>query len=196
MLELITSARTLLIIASTVLSVVFLLKGVLLMIKHSRNANDPDASISRIARMFIASAALVNIITVGQIMVYTITGSDSVCGMVEQVDVSYFTDEPESCLDITNTEFADEEKIHDLLGEERTQAIKAFVSRVAVFFMLIQTIGLYYFIKAFCLLVSISNGQSDLTYSRVLIMMIFSAIALDLKATLVIIANTFAAIIS
>ena len=128
MLELITAARTLLIIVSTVLSLVFLLKGVLLMTKHAKNPNDPSASISRIVRMFIAAAALVNIISVGKIAVSTITGSDSICGYAEQVDISYFTNQPDRCLDITQSEFAGEEQIHTLLGEENAQAFKSLIS--------------------------------------------------------------------
>lgn len=191
MIDLVISSRTLLLTVSYLLAVIFLFNGIILLTKHATNPNDPKASVGRIFRMFIAAGCLANIMTVGTMFAGSITGNGSVCGLVEQVDISLFASEDKRCLDISQSELVKSETLEKLAGKDKVDAFKTAAKRIAILFLLIQTIGLYYFIKSFCLLISISNGASATTYGTVFVMMIFSSIALDIKSAIVLVISTF-----
>lgn len=189
--QLVNSARVLILTVSTVLAVFLIIKAIILLSKYAKNPNNPKNSIGRISRHFIAGGALSSIITVGFIFANTITGTGDICDYAGKVSVEAIEEKSGSggCLDLKGSDISIE-KAKQIIGDENTDYIKQFMYRIGLFFLVIHTVGFYYFVKSFCLLASVSNGNTQGGYGKIFIMMIFSTIAMDFQTSLAIVITT------
>ena len=195
--QLISLAMGLLYIAATVIAVILLVQGVLKLIANSKNPNDPKGSVKSIFLTFLAAAMLTSVYTTASSFVKTITGSDGFCFLEQQNmtgEVKLEQATSSACFNADNSEIT--KAMRDRLTSSGSDNWDRFKERINIFFSLVQVIGLYYFIKSLVLLKGAADGRDQGGYGKILIMMIFSSIAMDLSKAIEIIVETFSSLMT
>lgn len=181
---------------SAILGIVFLFQGILKLIANSKNPNDPKGSIKSIFLTFIAAGIMSNIYFGASTFIASITGTSQFC-FLEQPNMSGEVKLPSAdsgaCFNAESSEIT--KAMREKLQSSQSDAWAKFKERVNLFFAVVQVIGLYYFMKSLVLLKGMSDGREQTTFVKVFIMMIFSAIAMDLSTAIEIIINTFTSLV-
>lgn len=189
--ELLALIMGFILLIASIAGVVFVFQGILKLIGNAKNPNDPKNSLNAAMLAFIAGALLTNTYGTANIVIKSVTGTDSFCfnqrdAMTGEIKLPTASDV--GCFDAQNSELT--ENLRERLTSEGSDSWDQFKDRFEIFLGVIQVIGMYYFIKSIFLLKTVADGRGDTGYGKILIMMLFSSIAMDLGNFITIVVNT------
>lgn len=178
-----------------ILAIIFILQGLLKLLNNAKNPNDPRNSIKGAMLAILAGAILTNIHQSTSLVINTVTGGTT-CFIGADQSLSDSIKRgltSDSCFNPENSEIT--KSFRERLTSNNTDGWEEFKKRIAIFFAVIQTIGLFYFLKSVALLKSAGDGNNNASYGKILIMMAFSAIAMDMLGFLNLFINTYRAFV-
>jgi hypothetical protein len=164
--------------------------------KESSSGGRSRATLSGTMVMLMGASMLFGLNQTIGIMTNTLTGGGGYCFNYEsKVDVSNYTgsfkNNDATCFD-ASTSGVTESLRSRLEASGNTAALEDLNRKVTLLFSAFQAIGLIYFVKSIYLLKVIADGSGgqELTYGKVLIMMIFSSLVIDMPNTIDILIET------
>jgi hypothetical protein len=176
------------------LGIVMFLVGIKKLIEHSKNPNDPRNGLGGVLVVMIGASLLFGLQSTISMTASTLTGSEGHCfiysdKVTQRGGGDSLNKHPSSCFDPKNSEITDtlRKKLED---EGKTAALENLDKKITILFTVFQAIGLIYFIKAIFLLKSAAEGQNSTTYGKILIMLIFSSLVIDMPNTMQMLLDT------
>jgi hypothetical protein len=192
--KLVTSIFMLSYVVGLILGTVLFFASIKRMLAHSKNPNDPRNSIGGAVVIMIGASLLFSLQSSIGIATNTLTGAGGYCfNYHDKVNVknvsSDFKSDSATCFDASTSEITS--ALRDKLNSSgNVTAIEELNRKLTLLFTAFQAIGLIYFIKGIYLLKGVSEGRSDLTYGKVLMMIIFSSLVIDMPNTINILIET------
>jgi hypothetical protein len=160
------------------------------LVEHGKNPNDPRNKLSVALVIMIAGSLLTSLNSSISMFTATLTNNQGHCFVVYQEGemVEEINPNGGKCYDQDGSDLSPE--MLKKLEEKEGKSLEIMKKRVRILFTCFSAIGLIYFIKAVFLLKDVAEGSSSTTYGKVLTMMIFSTLVMDLNNTMSIILAT------
>ena len=160
------------------------------LVEHGKNPNDPRNKLSVPLVIMIGGALLSNVNSSISMFTATLTNNQGHCFVVyeEGEKVDEINPNGGNCYDQDGADLSPE--MLKKLEEKEGQSLEIMKKRVRILFTCFSAIGLIYFIKAVFLLKAVAEGSSGTTYGKVLTMMIFSTLVMDMNNTMSIVLET------
>ncbi|SGZ00405.1 Putative uncharacterized protein [Moritella viscosa] len=160
------------------------------LVEHGKNPNDPRNKLSTALVIMIGGALLTNINASVSMFTATLTNNEGHCFVVYQdgEKVEEINPNGGNCYNQDGADLSPD--LLKRLEESGSNSLEIMKKRVRILFSCFSAIGLIYFIKSVFLLKSVAEGSNNTTYGKVLTMMIFSTLVMDMNNTLSIIIET------
>tara|TARA_B100000700_G_C15063722_1_gene868052 strand:+ start:1332 stop:2018 length:687 start_codon:yes stop_codon:yes gene_type:complete len=169
---------------------IFILLSFLKLMNSAENRGDPKNTMKSALLTMLAGALLYNIHGTFSTITATFTGASEIC-FVENQSLAHERLTPtdtSACFDAETSEITQSLR-SQLTGED--QSWEELKGRINLLFAVLQTISLFFFIKAVTMLKAVSEGSQDASYGKIFVMLIFSSIGMDLSGFLEMIINTY-----
>ncbi|OEG74159.1 hypothetical protein BEL05_00740 [Shewanella colwelliana] len=171
------------------LGIVLFLHGIKKLTLYAKNPNDPRNSLGSVLAVMIGASLLFGLQSSINMAVVTVNSSSTGhCFMNNETGNSINKHDAE-CFDASNSEITKD--MRDLIEERSTtKALETFNKKAHNFFLIMQFVGLVYFVKAIFLFKAAAEGTSNTTYGKIIIMLISSSLIIDMPNTLQMLLNT------
>lgn len=176
-----------------IIGFVFIFISFLKLMNSAENRGDPKNTMKSAFLTMLAGALLFNIHDTFSTLTATFTGTSEIC-FVESQALAHERLTPSDtsgCFDAETSEITESLR-SQLSGDD--QSWQELKDRINILFAVLQTISLFFFIKAITMLKAVSEGSQEASYGKIFIMLIFSSIGMDLSGFLEIIINTYESI--
>lgn len=172
------------------LGILMMYIAILKLVAHGKNPNDPKNKLSAALVIMIGGALLTNINGSISMFTATLTNNQGHCFVVYEAGEKVEEINPNGgkCYNQDGADLSPE--MLKKLEENEGKSLDIMKKRVRILFTCFSAIGLVYFIKSVFLLKSVAEGTNSSTYGKVLTMMIFSTLVMDMNNTLSMILET------
>lgn len=172
------------------LSVLLFFLGIKKLTQHAKNPHDPKNSLGGALVIMIGASLLFSLNTSVSLFTATLTNNQGHCFVVYEKGEKVDEINPNGgkCYNENGSELTPELK--EKLEKSKGKSLEIMQKRIRIMFLCFQAIGLIYFIKAIFLLKSAAEGSTSMTYGKILTMLIFSSLVIDMPNTLEMIINT------
>jgi hypothetical protein len=160
------------------------------LVEHGKNPNDPKNKLSVALVIMIGGALLTNVNSSISMFTATLTNNQGHCFVVYEAGEKVDEINPNGgkCYDQDGADLSPE--LLEKLEKSGSNSLEIMKKRVRILFTCFSAIGLIFFIKSIFLLKAVAEGSSGTTYGKVLTMMIFSTLVMDMNSTMSLIIET------
>lgn len=171
------------------LGIVLFLHGIKKLMLYAKNPNDPRNSLGSVLGVMIGASLLFGLQSSINMAVITVNSSSTGHCFVNNETGNSINKHSAECFNSDNSEITKD--MRDLIEERSTvEALENFNKKASNFFLIMKFIGLVYFVRAIYEFKAVSDGQSNTTYGKVIIMLISSSLVIDMPNTLQMLLNT------
>lgn len=162
-----------------VLAPIFFLLAFKKMTDYAKNPNDPkNTALSPLILLF-AGSLLLNVKASSSMFINSLNSTNNVCFI--QNSQNFVNDK--NCFDDAASEVTNHYK-DELETKDKSNILEEFNEKIALLYMLFQSIGMIYFIKGILLLKAAAEGVSSVTYGKILIIIVCSSFVIDMPNTM------------
>lgn len=171
------------------LGIVLFLHGIKKLMLYAKNPNDPRNSLGSVLGVMIGASLLFGLQSSINMAVVTVNSSSTGHCFVNNETGNSINKHDAKCFNTDNSEITKD--MRDLIEERSTtEALENFNKKASNFFLIMQFVGLVYFVRAIYEFKAVSDGQSNTTYGKIIIMLISSSLVIDMPNTLQMLLNT------
>jgi hypothetical protein len=156
--------------------------GIRKLVDYSKDDRNPKNSPMSAIVIFFAAGLMMNLDQSMTIMVNTINGSGGYCFYGDTSSNTTFGNDS-SCFE--NAMSVTDDLAKQMQNKTKTEeSMSKLKDKLKTLFMLFQIVGVIYFIKGVYMLKAASEGAQDVTYGKIIMILIASTLVIDMPHTI------------